>query len=350
MNSSHWMRSVLIAAVMMVMAATYAAAGVSDAWISTKVKMSLIASSQVGGLPIDVDTDEGRVTLSGKVPTNAEKLAATRIAKRGTGVVSVRNLLQVVPASRRKAVDRNDDQVKDAVVQALRDEPALSNSNIDVESVNRGVVVLSGRAASLSDHLLALEVANAVPGTRQVSSRIDSPDEYADREVWYDRDARDDHASDGNRVTDSWITAKTKMSLMTDRVMPSSDINVDTHRGIVTLFGTVPSDGAKTRAVQIARRIAGVHDVNDELRVVSRNYSASSRDDRQIQSSVNQRIDRAKLDGENIDVDVKSRAARLTGTVNHRSDIYTVVSIVAHTPGVERVVNDLRVNEHEASN
>ena len=102
-------------AVMLVVAVTPARAGVSDAWVSTKVKMLLINSPSVGGWPVDVDTDEGRVTLHGKVSTAAEKSEAGRIALAGTGVTSVRNLLQVVPDSRRKSVEIADDKLMDAV-------------------------------------------------------------------------------------------------------------------------------------------------------------------------------------------------------------------------------------------
>ena len=73
----NWMLMMCLASAFAV-AAGPAHAGVSDAWISTKVKMQLLNSPMVSGLPIDVDTDERRVTLHGKVPSNAEKTEAER--------------------------------------------------------------------------------------------------------------------------------------------------------------------------------------------------------------------------------------------------------------------------------
>lgn len=46
-------------------------------------------------------------------------------------------------------------------------------SGITVASVNKGVVLLSGKAKSLGAHLEAVEVANAVPGVRRVSTEVE---------------------------------------------------------------------------------------------------------------------------------------------------------------------------------
>lgn len=68
---------------------------VSDATITVKVKTKLLANSEVSGLKIDVDTDNQKVTLSGKVNTEAESDLAYYIARNTDGVRSVNNRLQV---------------------------------------------------------------------------------------------------------------------------------------------------------------------------------------------------------------------------------------------------------------
>lgn len=338
-------------AVVLAGAGAPARAGVPDAWVSTKVKMLLLNSPRVSGMPIDVDTDEGRVTLHGKVPSTAERVEAERIARAGTGVVSVRNLLQVVPASRRKVVEVADDRLEKEVTVALGDERALANSSIHTKSVNKGVVLLSGKAATLSDHLLALEVASAVPGVRQVASEVESPDEFGDREIWYDRtpDEKADPAA-GNNITDGWITAQTKMRFMTDADVPASDIHVDTRRGVVTLFGTVPTTAIGDKAVGIAREVPGVHSVKRELRVVpvAGKKLATAQDD-QVESKVRQRLADARMTGSDVKVEVKAGTARLSGTVQQASHRYSAVSIARLTPGVQRVQNDIRVEPTQTS-
>lgn len=66
-----------------------------DAVITTTVKAELLADSDVSGLDIDVDTNEGVVTLSGTVNSEMESVEAEAIAKSVDGVVSVTNNLVV---------------------------------------------------------------------------------------------------------------------------------------------------------------------------------------------------------------------------------------------------------------
>jgi len=62
---------------------------VDDTWITTKVKSSLLAESDVSGLDINVDTLNGVVTLRGQVESQAQVDAATRIARDIKGVANV---------------------------------------------------------------------------------------------------------------------------------------------------------------------------------------------------------------------------------------------------------------------
>ena len=62
---------------------------VDDTWITTKVKSSLLADSDVSGLDINVDTLNGVVTLQGQVESQAQIDTATRIARGIEGVTDV---------------------------------------------------------------------------------------------------------------------------------------------------------------------------------------------------------------------------------------------------------------------
>jgi len=48
----------------------------------------------------------------------------------------------------------------------------VKDSGISVASVNKGVVLLSGKAKSLESHLEAVQVASAVKGVRRVSTEV----------------------------------------------------------------------------------------------------------------------------------------------------------------------------------
>lgn len=61
----------------------------SDAWITTKVKSTLLYSSNVRGTDVAVDTEAGVVTLNGKVHSGAERALAIELANNVRGVKSV---------------------------------------------------------------------------------------------------------------------------------------------------------------------------------------------------------------------------------------------------------------------
>ena len=70
---------------------------VDDAGITTKVKAALAAEKDLSAAKIDVDTNNGKVTLSGPVPTIAARGRAADVAGKVKGVTSVNNALKVSP-------------------------------------------------------------------------------------------------------------------------------------------------------------------------------------------------------------------------------------------------------------
>lgn len=66
-----------------------AQAEVSDGWISTKVKSTLLLSRWVDGMDIDVDTKAGAVKLTGNADSVAERDLAVELAQNIRGVKSV---------------------------------------------------------------------------------------------------------------------------------------------------------------------------------------------------------------------------------------------------------------------
>ena len=66
-----------------------------DAGVTAKVKARLMADPEVNAFHIDVDTMDGRVTLSGKVTNQEQKSEAEKLARRTEGVREVVNMLQV---------------------------------------------------------------------------------------------------------------------------------------------------------------------------------------------------------------------------------------------------------------
>lgn len=72
----------------------------------------------------------------------------------------------------------------------------------------------------------------------------------------------DSSASSEQPVTDSWITAKVKTELATTDGVKSTDVDVKTTNGVVTLTGVLAHDIAVKKAVAAAQSVKGVRRVD----------------------------------------------------------------------------------------
>ena len=149
-----------------------AQADTKDAWLTTKAKIALLTTDGVSATAVNVDTVDGRMTIHGKVATAAEKAKAEQTVRQLDGVKDVKNLLQVVPEDQQKRVDAKDSDIKDHVEASLK--AAKTMDDINVASVNKGIVLLSGKTASLGQKLLVIERVYTVAGVRGVSSEIET--------------------------------------------------------------------------------------------------------------------------------------------------------------------------------
>ena len=75
------------------------------------------------------------------------------------------------------------------------------------------------------------------------------------------------HEGTGEYVDDSVITAKVKAAIFNDASLKSSEINVETFKGVVQLSGFVNSQADIDKAVELARGVKGVTSVKDDMRV-----------------------------------------------------------------------------------
>lgn len=76
-----------------------------------------------------------------------------------------------------------------------------------------------------------------------------------------------DERTVGEITDDATITARVKRKLFADDEISALAIDVDTHRGTVTLTGTVPNEAALARALELARVTRGVVAVEHALTV-----------------------------------------------------------------------------------
>lgn len=79
--------------------------------------------------------------------------------------------------------------------------------------------------------------------------------------------SRNQASSAGEVVADSVITTKIKADLIKEPELKSMDVHVDTVKGVVMLSGFVPSQAEADKAVQLARSVEGVKEVQSSLKV-----------------------------------------------------------------------------------
>lgn len=141
-----------------------------DSWVTLKTRLALMTADGIDTWDLNVDTTNGAVTLHGKVATEEAKKKAETIAAGIEGARSVKNLLQVVPRPNRDAVEDADDVVKANVEKVLDADAALAD--VEVASVNKGVVLLRGTVESLEAHVKAVDAVSRVKGVRRVSTDV----------------------------------------------------------------------------------------------------------------------------------------------------------------------------------
>lgn len=72
--------------------------GLNDGWLWVKTRFDLAAADDLRDSTINVDVENGVVTLSGTVASAAQKTRAEQVAKSVEDVKSVRNQLKVAPS------------------------------------------------------------------------------------------------------------------------------------------------------------------------------------------------------------------------------------------------------------
>ncbi|MFH7326102.1 BON domain-containing protein [Desulfurivibrio sp. C05AmB] len=153
----------------------------SDAWIMTKVKTTLLFHRNVSGFKTEVDVKDGIVTLRGEADNQAQKDLATEYVKDIEGVKDVKNEMAVAKPAKESSKGTKDirtigDKIDDASITAMVKTTLLyhrstSGLQTKVETKN-GVVTLSGKAKNAAEKDLATKLAKDVKGVEDVNNRM----------------------------------------------------------------------------------------------------------------------------------------------------------------------------------
>ncbi len=117
---------------------------------------------------VRVDVVEGEVTLKGEVSSWGVKHMAEEVISLIRGVGKITNRLKI-----RDPRVRSDEDIKNAVEQALRRKIQMNHDFYIRVSVVRGVVTLKGRVRSDTDRRIAIQTVLFVPGVADLVDRLE---------------------------------------------------------------------------------------------------------------------------------------------------------------------------------
>ncbi len=147
----------------------------SDAWLSAKVKTTLLFHRSVSGLKTGVNVKDGIVTVQGEATSEAQKELTTEYAKDVVGVKEVKNEMTVSKNSK-KTPRTTSEKIDDAsitaqVKMALLFHRSTSAIGTKVET-KHGVVTVSGKAANAAEKDLVTKLVNDVNGVKSVKNQM----------------------------------------------------------------------------------------------------------------------------------------------------------------------------------
>jgi len=167
------MRILLIALAALILLASVCCErrNIADSAINTNVKSKLAADTETSALKINVETNGGVVTLTGIVPTQAEKSQAEQTARNTEGVTRVINNITVAPNTTGEnggGVSAEDLMIL-SKIRARYVAEGIAGANVEVKD---GVVTLRGNVEDAQSKVRAESIARATGGVKNVNNLI----------------------------------------------------------------------------------------------------------------------------------------------------------------------------------
>ena len=140
---------------------------------------------------------------------------------------------------------------------------------------------------------------------------------------------------------DMTITEAIRAALEADARMPHpQEVAVSSKEGTVMLRGTVASPKQRHAAVEIARSVAGVRGVEDQLALDPRDRW----EDHEVRGAALQALmSNAGVPADRVDVNVANGWLTLKGDVREQLESDAAFEAVAHLSGVGGITNEIRV-------
>jgi osmotically-inducible protein OsmY len=215
---------------------------------------------------------------------------------------------------------KNDAQIQRDVLEELRLDSRVAETAIGV-TVSHGIVTLVGTLESWTMKDAAQEAAHRVEGVLDVANELQLK-------------------LPGLGVpTDGELAERVRRALTWDDRLPEQRIRTTVTRGTVFLEGEVDSAGQRDEAARVVRKVIGVTAVTN--RIVVRKGGVDGRD---VEAAITAALQRqAHREAQHVHIEVHDGSVTLTGNVHSWSERRAIVGTVRGTPGVDVIIDDLRV-------
>mgnify|MGYP006287748645 CR=1 FL=1 len=217
----------------------------TDQEIKKEIIDRLYWDSRINASDVQVDiTGEGNVLLHGTVPSFRALRAAEQDAWGTAGVLSVTNDISVAYPD--EAGKPGDDDIRDSIRNSLAWNPVVNEDDIDI-TASDGTAILEGTVTSLWGKSRVEEIAYDITGVINVVNKLAvvPTDSYSDKNI-ADR-----------------IISVFERNIYID----TEHIDVSVENGYVTVRGTVPSWPVYSTVTTAAKRMQGVVEVKNELKI-----------------------------------------------------------------------------------
>jgi osmotically-inducible protein OsmY len=211
------------------------------------------------------------------------------------------------------------------LIRYVKDElywdPKVSDSDAIAVHAALGAVTLRGTVSSLRQRHEAKKAAERVSGVIGVDNQLEVRPLFDDK-----------------RREDADIRGDVLQALMLNGLVPGS-LDAKVHDGVVTLTGTVEWQYQRDEATFVASNIVGVVDVVDQIELVHSTPQAGD-----VRESIEKAFKRhAALEADNLRISASNGTVTIGGRVRSWSEHDEAIAAAWAAPGVQSVVDELKV-------
>ena len=251
MSTLHRTILLITAAALLTIGAPVSASEMDDR-IESSARNSYVFKTYLKGDDIKIESQNGAVILTGVVSEESRRGLARETVAGQPEVISVDNRLTVKGAS---PTPNSDAWLGEKVKATLLFRRSVSADTTAVY-VKDGVVTLRGDAVSQAQKDLTGEYAKDVEGVKDVNN-----------EMTLSKNPEKGVMSVTGKIDDASITAQVKMALLFHRSTSALSTKVETHDGLVTLYGKASNTAEKDLVNKLVSDINGVKSINNRMTI-----------------------------------------------------------------------------------